>query len=212
MPVGAVSGGVQTAPATDATAKGTKAWITGLGVAGGLAGAQDLDGGPVTLSTPAYDLAGFVAARVSFAAWFYCDDATTTPAQQDYLRVDLSNDNGATWIVMASIGSQGSGWLTKTYNLNAFLPLTSMMKLRFFVTDNPNNSLTEAGIDDLTISVIECTQAICAGDLDSSGTVDAADISALLGAWGLAGGDVDGNSVTDAADLATLLGNWGPCN
>ena len=212
VPVGAVSGGVQTAPATDATAKGTKAWITGLGVAGGLAGAQDLDGGPVTLSTPAYDLAGFVAARVSFAAWFYCDDATTTPAQQDYLRVDLSNDNGATWIVMASIGSQGSGWLTKTYNLDAFLPLTSTMKLRFFVTDNPNNSLTEAGIDDLTISVIECTQAICAGDLDSSGTVDAADISALLGAWGLAGGDVDGNSVTDAADLATLLGNWGPCN
>jgi hypothetical protein len=41
--------------------------------------------------------------------------------------------------------------------------------------------------------------------------VDAADLAALLGAWGIAGGDVNGDGTTDAADLASLLGAWGPC-
>lgn len=211
VPVGAVSGGVQTSPATDATAKGTIAWITGLGVAGNVGSSQDLDGGPVTLSTPTYNLGGFLGARLSFSCWYYCDDATTTPAQQDYLRVDVSNNNGATWTVVASIGSQGSTWQTKTYNLENFVPLTSTMKVRFVASDNPNNSLTEAGIDDLVIRVIECTQASCTGDINNSGVVDAADIAILLGGWGGTTGDLNNDGTTDAADLAVLLGNWGPC-
>ncbi|MFO0827654.1 MAG: hypothetical protein U0572_05840 [Phycisphaerales bacterium] len=51
----------------------------------------------------------------------------------------------------------------------------------------------------------------CPADLDSNGTVDAADLAVLLGAWGGAAGDLDGNGSTDAADLAVLLGAWGPC-
>jgi len=52
----------------------------------------------------------------------------------------------------------------------------------------------------------------CPADLDASGSVDAADLSALLGNWGGSGtGDVDGNGAVDAADLSALLGAWGPC-
>ncbi|MFM7261197.1 MAG: hypothetical protein ACKO3W_11390 [bacterium] len=51
----------------------------------------------------------------------------------------------------------------------------------------------------------------CPGDLDGSGTVDAADLSALLGAWGTPAGDTNGDGTTDASDLSTLLGAWGPC-
>ncbi len=210
-PVGAVNGATQTSPATDATAKGTICWITGLGVAGGVGSTQDLDGGPVTLTTPSYNLAGFIGARVSFACWFYCDDATTTPAQQDYLRVDVSNNDGASWTVLASLASQGSSWQTKSYNLESYIPLTNTMKLRFVAADNPNNSLTEAGIDDLVFRVIECAQSSCVGDINQSGGVDAADIAVLLSSWGGAAGDLNGDGTTDAADLAALLGNWGPC-
>lgn len=47
------------------------------------------------------------------------------------------------------------------------------------------------------------------GDLDNSGSVDAADLAILLGAWGGGGpADFDGNGVVDAADLAQLLGAW----
>jgi hypothetical protein len=49
------------------------------------------------------------------------------------------------------------------------------------------------------------------GDLDGNGTVDAADLAILLGAWGPGSGpaDLDGSGTVDAADLALLLGAWG---
>lgn len=53
----------------------------------------------------------------------------------------------------------------------------------------------------------------CEADLDGSGTVDAADLAILLGAWGPADGgceDLNADGVVDAADLALLLGAWGP--
>jgi hypothetical protein len=52
----------------------------------------------------------------------------------------------------------------------------------------------------------------CPADIDGNGTVDAADLSAVLGNWGGSGvGDLDGNGVVDAADLSTILGAWGEC-
>jgi hypothetical protein len=55
---------------------------------------------------------------------------------------------------------------------------------------------------------------VCDADLDGSNTVDAADLSILLGAWGATAGsasDLDGNGLVDAADLSILLGAWGQC-
>ena len=52
----------------------------------------------------------------------------------------------------------------------------------------------------------------CPADIDESGTVDAADLSTLLGNWGSSGaGDIDGSGAVNAADLSALLGAWGPC-
>jgi hypothetical protein len=57
----------------------------------------------------------------------------------------------------------------------------------------------------------------CLGDLNSDGTVDAADLSVLLGAWGpwqptAPDTDFNDDGVTDAADLSVLLGAWGSCD
>jgi hypothetical protein len=53
----------------------------------------------------------------------------------------------------------------------------------------------------------------CVGDLNLDGTVDAADLAILLGAWGTSGGaaDLDASGSVTGADLAILLGAWGPC-
>jgi hypothetical protein len=51
----------------------------------------------------------------------------------------------------------------------------------------------------------------CAADLDGSGAVDAADLGALLGAWGSDAADLDGNGSTDGADVAALIEAWGNC-
>jgi hypothetical protein len=49
------------------------------------------------------------------------------------------------------------------------------------------------------------------GDINGDGSVNAADLSALLAAWGSAqaDADLDGNGIVNGVDLATLLANWG---
>ena len=59
----------------------------------------------------------------------------------------------------------------------------------------------------LTITYTACN----ASDLDCDGDVDAADLAALLGAWGAtaSSADLDGDGTVGAGDLAILLGAWG---
>jgi hypothetical protein len=53
----------------------------------------------------------------------------------------------------------------------------------------------------------------CAADLNGSGTVDGADLGALLANWGGSGtGDLNGSGTVDGADLGALLAAWGPCS
>ncbi|MFM1824194.1 MAG: hypothetical protein RI967_2460 [Planctomycetota bacterium] len=57
----------------------------------------------------------------------------------------------------------------------------------------------------------ECAAPPCPADLFADGSVDAADLAAMLAAWGTAAADLDGDGTTTASDLAILLGAWGPC-
>jgi hypothetical protein len=67
--------------------------------------------------------------------------------------------------------------------------------------------------DSICVNEATAMCAPCVGDLNSSGVVDAADLSILLGAWGTNGlGNLNGDSTVDAADLSILLGAWGPCD
>jgi hypothetical protein len=56
----------------------------------------------------------------------------------------------------------------------------------------------------------------CFGDVVETGTVDGADLAAVLTVWGTNGGvypraDTNGDGVVDGGDLATVLGSWGGC-
>lgn len=53
----------------------------------------------------------------------------------------------------------------------------------------------------------------CSGDFNASGSVDAADLAILLGAWRAndADHDLSGNGTVEASDLGILLGQWGSC-
>ncbi len=75
------------------------------------------------------------------------------------------------------------------------------------------------GNPDIAIPASFCTPtatAPCVGDLTGDGTVDAADLSILLGNWGpwqptSPDSDFNNDGVTDAADLSVMLGAWGSC-
>lgn len=54
----------------------------------------------------------------------------------------------------------------------------------------------------------------CPADVDDNGSVDVADLLALLAAWGPCSdcnADTDGNGTVDVQDLLALLAAWGPC-
>ncbi len=60
--------------------------------------------------------------------------------------------------------------------------------------------------------IVRVRYTLCIADLNTDGTVDAADLAALLGQWGQSGSaDLDGNGTVDSADLAILLGAWEGC-
>lgn len=66
-------------------------------------------------------------------------------------------------------------------------------------------------LDNVTMTDVEC-----AGDVIVNGTVDAADVAALLSVWGTDGGlypraDANGDGLVDGGDLATVLSGWGAC-
>ena len=53
----------------------------------------------------------------------------------------------------------------------------------------------------------------CPADLNGDGSVDGADLAALLGSWGgLGSADLNTDGVVNGADLAAMLGAWGGCN
>ena len=51
----------------------------------------------------------------------------------------------------------------------------------------------------------------CPADVTGDGTVDGADLAALLGAWGTSTNDLNGDGIVDGADLASMLTAWGAC-
>lgn|GEM_PF-1219948 len=51
----------------------------------------------------------------------------------------------------------------------------------------------------------------CQFDLNSDGTINAADLAILLGGWGTSNNDLNGDGTVNGADLGIILGNWGAC-
>jgi hypothetical protein len=75
-------------------------------------------------------------------------------------------------------------------------------------TRNGNDDLYGASIlDDGSLGV---PPVGITGDLDGDGSVGAADLAILLGAWGGSGGpaDLNADGTVDALDIAILLGAW----
>jgi hypothetical protein len=148
-PIGTTSSGQQANPGTDATPDpGTQAFITGNG--GGSGGNDDVDDGKTTLLSPIFDLSGTGTAVLSYARW-YADLSVA----DDSFEIDLSNDGGQNWTSVESVTGVQNSWTTVEVFVEDVLPQTDEMQLRFTAEDDPNNSLVEAGVDDVTVSIYD---------------------------------------------------------
>ncbi len=210
-PVGTVYLGVLAAPEDDATSDAaTKCWVTQNGAVGGPATGADVDGGPVRLISPTFDISG-EDAYFSFSAWFYCEDVGVTGA--DFLVVEASDDGGSTWQPVMQIATTNSSWKNQIFRLGDFVEPSAQVRIRFSVVDTPNNSVTEAAIDNFQIERILCPPP-CPADFNQDGIVNGDDLGSLLGEWGSCldcTADLNDDGVVDGDDLGTLLGLWGEC-
>ena len=194
-PNATIFNGSPAAPGEDATPEGTMAFVTENGPPGGNAASDDVDGGPTYLTSPPIDLAA-ADGLVTYARWAFSEVGVIDP-----LNIEVSNDDGASWVPVESVSDSGGTWQTASFQVGTFVPPTSQVRVRFGIADLLSDSVTEAGIDDFVVTRFSCGTA-CPWDLDGDGEVGIEDFLLLLAGWG----DPYG-----IADFLDLLGSWGPC-
>ncbi len=112
----------------------------------------DVDGGPTILISPTIDLDGLTNPVLRYARWWANDDQDDDP-----MAVEISNDDGGTWYPVETVMNIPPGWVERSiYITNYVTPLTSQMKVRFSVEDNPSNSKDEGAIDAFEIFEMQC--------------------------------------------------------
>lgn len=221
-PNGTFITGQISAPDDAASGPGTLCWVTENGLPGATAGSNDLDAGTVTLTSGVIDLGGGDAV-LSAMVWMSCDDAIGSPADADSMVIEVTND-GTNWVevmeVTADTDEDGSitaadgNWYPRSFLVSDHVEPTADVQVRFAVSDNPNNSVTEAGVDEFNIDRVLCEDGpVCGGDFDGNGVVNGIDLAVVLAGWGTgnADGDTNNDGIINGIDLATVLASWGTC-
>jgi choice-of-anchor B domain-containing protein len=147
-PVGSGGGIVQ--PENDhSLAPGVRCWVTGNAASPGSGiGDQDVDNGTTVLTSATFDLSSVQNPVVSYWRW-YSNDAGSSPGE-DTLRVDISNNNGASWVAIERLGQSAAQWVQVTVPVANLLAPTNQMRMRFIAEDLSGGSVVEAAIDDFS--------------------------------------------------------------
>ncbi len=131
-------------------APGVTAWVTAQNSA---LGTDDVDGGVSSMISPTWDLSAY--SHVTLDLNYFHGQRDPGDDSGDFFSIDLSNDGGASFPVnLVSIGDVTSAaiWTPLTVDLDAALPLTSQMALRFQASDGSSaGDIVEGGLDDLMI-------------------------------------------------------------
>ena len=129
--------------------------MTENGIPDDSVGAADVDEGPTQLISPVFDLSGRDA-FIRYARWMFSSG-------EDVMEVAVTAD-GTTWVPVEIVGGDQNVWTTQEFRVGAFVTPSATVQVRFSVSDSPNDSITEAGIDAFEVEALVCTE--CAIDAD----------------------------------------------
>lgn len=128
-------------------------WFTGNAANGAGLGENDVDGGTTSLISPALALAAVDTPSISYWRWYSNNQGGS--ANQDILQVDISNDDGATWVTAEVVGPAGDesngGFFQATIVVSDFVLPTDQVRLRVRASDLGGGSIVEAGLDDVEV-------------------------------------------------------------
>ncbi len=129
-------------PARDHDGSG-QCWITGNSAN------EDVDGGPTILTTETFNLSSSSNPFVSYARWI------STDGIDDYFTAEISENGGQSWKRLERLSDQ-TGWNKIQFRILDFVTNLSQIKFRFSVADNPNDSVTEGGLDAFEVFEPNC--------------------------------------------------------
>ncbi len=161
-PNGTLTGfGEQAAPDGDAQAAEGQviAFVTDNGPPGGAVGDHDVDGGPTDLISPPINLAGSDG-TISYSRWFFTASVSNT------LTVWVTA-NGTDWELVETVtGGSHNQWEVASFRVSDYVTPSSAVQVRFRTADNPNSSITEAGVDLMRLERLICNDCTEAADCD----------------------------------------------
>ena len=114
-------------------------------------GNSDVDGGPTRLISPVLDLSNGSDYIVSYARWF----GMSSNGARDEFVVEVTN-NGSNWTQVEIVTVDSDVWIESGFRVSDFVSLNSTVQVRFSVSDNPNDTVTEAGLDAFEVIAINC--------------------------------------------------------
>jgi hypothetical protein len=215
--------GTAAQPDSDHSDIGTLCYVTGQGLLGGGVGDNDVDGGQTTLTSSQFDATADPNTTVSYWRW-YSNTAGASP-NADVFIVDVSNNNGTSWVNAETVGPTGAGtsggWFFHEFRVADLIAPTNQMRVRFIASDEGSGSIIEAAIDDFKVNYLTCESgAGPCGDFDGDGDVDLADFATFGQCFAGSGNppsiscpagadaDCDDDGDVDLADFATFSQNY----
>ena len=118
---------------------------------------SDVDNGNTILTSPIMD-ASAEGSVISYWRWF--SNTFGNEPFQDIFVIEVSDDGGATWVALETVGPAGpdvgGGWVEKKFFIEDFVELTDQFRIRFTASDTDPQSVVEAAIDGLRIFSIIC--------------------------------------------------------
>ncbi len=144
-----VGGGARQDPPTDFDGSG-RCYLTE-----NVAGNSDVDGGPTWITSPTFDLSATSDPVLRLAYWWANDDQDGDP-----LNIEVGvYDSGAgawDWTLIETISNVPNGWADWAAHLADYVTPSAETRVRISVSDNPNNSIDEAGIDAVQVFEVDC--------------------------------------------------------
>jgi len=177
---------------------------------------SDVDGGSTTLTSPTLN-ASDANSYVEYARW-YSNRMGTSPNLDTFL-VQVSDDNGATWEPLETIGPGGpennGGWIRRSYKISTIPNIvnSTQFKVRFVAEDADPASNVEAGVDGVRIVIYKCTPIPCVGDINGDLRTNVADFNILAFHFGQfvsqgTFGDLNRSGKVDVNDFNILASDF----
>lgn len=132
-----------------------RCFVTANGTEGGGVGEADVDNGCTTLVSPAFPLARWDRAYLRYARWY----GESGGLPDDTLQVDLSSDDGATWLPLERVIDADTSWVEVEHALHDRITLSDQVRLRVRACDIRVQGVTEAALDDIAIELFPMAPA-----------------------------------------------------